>query len=118
MKRYSTVRAYSRPRPFGKHAFAPADRPVPPGRCTWCKAWMLHLERDHVLPRSLFPGPLRDAPPNIVPSCRSCNRARAAGELKPSFLALPKRSQTFVLGQWRVARIARHFIDVPTEEGA
>jgi 5-methylcytosine-specific restriction endonuclease McrA len=114
MRRFSTLRSYSRPKPFGRNAFRP-ERPLPPGRCTWCKLWARELDRDHVLPRDVFPGALRDAPPNLVPACRSCNRRRADGKLKPSFLAMPRRSQIFVLGQWRPARIARYFKDVPDE---
>lgn len=115
MKRFSTVRSYSRPRPFGKRAFLPADKPLPPGRCTWCKQWTLKLDRDHVLLRSLFPGSLRDAPPNIVPACRSCNRRRADGKLKPSFLAMPRRSQAFALSWWSPTRLRTYFVDVPDE---
>lgn len=74
---------------------------------------MLKLDRDHVLPRDLFPGPLRDADPNIVEACRSCNRKRAEGKLKPSFERMPKRTQLFVLSHWTPTRLARHFTDVP-----
>lgn len=114
MKRFSTVRSYSRPRPFGKNAFRPPKEKTA-GRCTWCGTWDGNLDRDHVLPRSLFPGPLRDAPPNLVLACRSCNRRRADGKLKPSFLALPKRSQAFALSWWSPTRLRRYFVDVPEE---
>lgn len=113
-----TLRSYRPMRRVGKHAFLPPERPLPPGRCTWCGKWTTRLDRDHVLPRDLFPGPHRDDPPNKVPACRSCNRRRADGKLKPSFLRLPKRSQAFCLSWWRPARLRRHFIDVPDAEDA
>lgn len=97
--------------PIGKRAFLPPRTKTVPGRCTWCLVWNGNLDRDHVLPRSLFPGPLRDHARNLVPSCRSCNRRRAGG-WKPRFTHLPKRSQEFALAQWRPARLARHFTDV------
>lgn len=108
-----TLRSYRPIRKVGKHAFAPPTRPLPPGRCTWCGVWMVSLDRDHVLPRSLFPGANRDAPMNLVASCRSCNRKRADGKLRPSFERLPKRSQAFALGWFTPTRLAKHFVDVP-----
>jgi len=98
----------------GKRAYRP-DRPAGSGRCTWCQVWFANLEWDHVLPRSLFPGPLRDHRLNRVPSCRPCNRDRASGKLKPSFQLLTKRSQEFCLAQWLPGRLERHFADVPTD---
>ncbi len=114
MKRFSTLRTYSRPRAFGKNAFRPPKEKTA-GRCTWCGIWDGNLDRDHVLPRSLFPGPLRDALPNLVWACRRCNRRRAGG-WRPSFLKLPARSQAFALAQWRMGRLERHFVDIPREE--
>lgn len=108
-----TLRNYRRMPRIGKRAFLPPDKPLPPGRCTWCGEWTLRLDRDHVLPRDLFPGPFRDVPPNLVPSCRTCNRRRADGKLRPSFLRMPKRTQGFVLSHWTSARLSRHFRDVP-----
>jgi 5-methylcytosine-specific restriction endonuclease McrA len=98
--------------PIGKRAFLPPTTKTSPGRCTWCLEWNAQLDRDHVLPRSLFPGPLRDHPRNLVPACRRCNRRRAHG-WKASFSLLPKRVQEFALAQWRPARLERHFTDVP-----
>lgn len=115
MKRFSSLRSYTKPRAFGKNAFRP-PREKTPGRCTWCLKWDGNLDRDHVLPRSLFPGLLRDAPPNKVLACRSCNRKRADGKLKPRFTLLPKRSQTFALSWWTPTRLRRHFTDVPERE--
>lgn len=108
-----TLRSYSKMRTVGKRAFLPPDRPLPPGPCTWCGERFQSLDRDHVLPRDLFPGPLRDAPPNLVPACRSCNGKRADGKLKPSFERMPHRTQAFVLSHWTPARLSRHFQDVP-----
>lgn len=102
-------------RKIGKNAFLPAERPLPPGRCTWCGIWTLKLDRDHVLPRDLFPGALRDHDLNLVPACRSCNRKRADGKLKPWWHTLPHRTQRFVLSHWTPARLARHFQGVPQE---
>ena len=109
------MRSYRPMRKAGPKAFLPPTKKLPPGRCTWCGVWMVDLDRDHVLPRDLFPGAHRDDPPNLVPSCRSCNRKRANGK-RMSFLKLPKRSRAFALAWWRPARLARHFVDVPVED--
>lgn len=113
-----TLRAYRPMKRVGKRTFLPADKALPPGSCTWCGEWDLHLERDHILPRDLFPmrPEIRDAKDNICPACSRCNRARADGELKPDFTRLPKRSQEFALAWWRPARLKRHFENVPDEE--
>lgn len=113
-----TLRSYRPMKKVGKNAFAPPSRPLPPGACTWCGDYFLQLDRDHVLPRDLFPGIHRDDAPNLVPACRGCNRKRADGKLRPDFTRLPKRSQDFALAWWRPARLARHFTNVPTEEAA
>ena len=114
----SGLRSYRPMRTIGKRAFLPSDKPLPPGPCTWCGEWTLKLERDHVLPRDLFPGPHRDDPPNLVPSCHRCNRKRADGTLKPDFTRLPRKSQAFCLAWWRPARLARHFRNVPDDAEA
>ncbi len=106
------IRSYRPMRKVGPKAFAPPTRALPPGPCTWCGERFLTLERDHVLPRSLFPGPQRDAPDNLVPSCQRCNRKRTEG-WKPDFTRLPRRSQAFCLSWWTTAKLARHFTDVP-----
>lgn len=112
-----TLRSYLPMKRIGKRAFVPADKPLPPGHCTWCGHRFVKLDRDHVLPRSVFPGAQRDAPPNIVPACRGCNRARADGKLRPSFDRLPRRSQVFTLRWMSAGRLDRYFMNVPRESG-
>lgn len=111
----SGLRSYRPMKRVGPKAFAPPTKALPPGPCTWCGTWTTQLDRDHVLPRSLFPGEHRDDPPNLVPACRTCNRKRAEGRLKPDFTRLPRRSQAFALAWWRPARLERHFVHVPLE---
>jgi HNH endonuclease len=45
------------------------------GRCVWCSvaAWDRDRTVEHLLPRSRAG---RDAPHNLLPACRACNRAR------------------------------------------
>lgn len=108
----SGLRSYRPVKRVGPRAFGPPDRPLPPGNCTWCGEWFTQLERDHVLPRSLFPGVNRDAPDNLVPACQKCNRRRSSETWKPDFGRLPRRSQSFALAWFSRPRLVRMFSNV------
>jgi hypothetical protein len=45
------------------------------GHCVWCSraVWLRDRTVEHLLPRSRGGG---DAPHNLLPACRACNRAR------------------------------------------
>lgn len=81
------------------------------GLCTWCGSWG-ELVPDHVIDRSLLPGPNVDHRDNIVPACRKCNGKRNDG-YTPEWWKLPKRSQRFVIEQKGEVYARRYFTKVP-----
>ena len=80
-------------------------------RCGWCLREYA-TEMDHIVPRSLLPGENRDHADGLMPSCRRCNRRRAAG-WKPRWSILDSHQQRFVLQQKGAVFAGRYFTDVP-----
>ena len=79
-------------------------------RCGWCREYA--TEMDHIIPRSLLPGENRDHRDNLMPSCRRCNRQRAAG-VRPRWDRMEARQQRFVLQQRGAVFAGRYFVGVP-----
>jgi hypothetical protein len=86
--------------------------------CTYCGRYE-RLTHDHVIPRSLIPGALRDHPDNLVPACYPCNVGRKHG-YHPLWRSLPPATQAFVLGHKGPVFAERYFREFsePAKEGA
>lgn len=88
----------------GKRAYRPRG-PRVIGLCRYkgpnCVAAFVptKLTNDHVIPRSMYPGPRRDDPINIVNDvCYPCNTDRGSG-YKPPWMSIPERKREFVLAE-------------------
>lgn len=81
------------------------------GPCGWCGRSGPRVN-DHIVPRSLLPGPNRDHRDNLMAACRRCNGRRAYG-WRPAWTRLSPAQQRFVMQMRGAAFAARYFRGVP-----
>ncbi|HET7713833.1 MAG TPA: HNH endonuclease signature motif containing protein [Patescibacteria group bacterium] len=86
-------------------------KPAGSGYCVYCGQYFEALTWDHVVPRSLIPGPERDHPDNLVRACWNCNGSRTSG-FKPSWESLPEYARAFVLSRKNAVFAERYFSGV------
>lgn len=87
----------------------------PNGLCPYCGQGSVH-ELDHYLPKDLFTG-ITVYPPNLIPSCRDCNREKSnyfPDSSKPAVLH-PYFDNAFSF-RWLYATISEHSNGMPTAE--
>ena len=111
MERRSRLRTRTPIKKRGKREWR-AKEPAGAGTCRWCHKYSSALTWDHLVPRSLLPGPLRDDVRNLVRACGLCNSQRGSG-LKPDWMLVPSISQDFireVKGEMFITRYFTGFI--------